>query len=186
MSARKPSNLAWLVQVIDEYDQKKIVAEIVVVQPDGELHSPGSYRFDEGHEFRDLRVTGYLGWGAYLTGSDDPTRQGEVWGLSHEFEPHTVKDTEDAQRMVKIFQRIDRANKKAVTEFGYVAEGDYFTYLTRIAAALGVRRYFVRNHRERLDSTGERYWSVTGVDLQTWLRSTSEYAQNKPGMLVTR
>jgi hypothetical protein len=182
---RKPSNLAWLVKPFDNYGQRMIRAEVVVVQPDGELHAPGDYRFDEGHEFASFQISAYLGWNIGLGTSPDKTA-GQIWGLSHEFAPHTVKDAEHAASMLKVFRRVERGMQKAITDSGYVADGDYFSYFTRIATALGIRRYYVRNHRENYNMTGETFREADAPFLQHWLRRTSELAESKPGELMWR
>jgi hypothetical protein len=182
MAVKTIAELAWLVQVTEDYGTRKIMARVVVPQENGELHAPGTYRFDVGHEFADLNVYVYLGEIDSRVQSDG----GKTWGLSHDYTPHTVRNVEQAADIVSVFKKIERGLDKANETSGYVREGDFLAYLTRIGNAIGVRRYYVRNHKRALDNSGERYREVTVSALQYWIDDTVSLAESSPGELTVR
>lgn len=184
--AKTNTKLAWLVQTEETYGTRKIVARIVVPQENGELHSPGTYRFDEGHEFDGFAVSVYLG--DFDSTVSMRTHGSKLWGLTHEFQRHTIDSAEKARDIVNVFNRIERAMKKANETAGYLDQGDYLGYLTRIGAALGVTRYYVRNHKAARENSGERYRNLanSAADLQSWIHYTQHLAETEPGQLAAR
>lgn len=179
------SQLAWMIQVEDEYGTRRIRAYVVVPQENGELHSPGSYRFDVGHEFRDFSVGAYLGESDYSR-LGSPSKGGRVWGLGHEFKPHHIDSAERAREIASIFVKIERGMRKIEADHGYVKEGDFFTYLTRIANVLRVRTFYVRNHKRAREMSGEVYRKVNASALQYWIDNTSQLAEESPAEIDVR
>lgn len=179
-------NLAWLVQTEDRFGTRLIVAQVVIPQENGELHSPGTYRFDAGHEFDGFSVSVYLGETDSSVGMR--SHGSKLWGLTHEFKRHNVDSAEKARDMVRVFDRIERAMKRVNESAGYLDQDDYLGYLTRIGAALGITRFYVRNHREARERSGENYRNCgTSVpDFQSWLHYTQQLAETKPGELSFR
>jgi hypothetical protein len=162
------ANLAWQVQVEQEYGTRFIRAHVVSVQPSGELHGlsgAGMYPFDEGYEFADFRVTAYIGQDPATFGQADPNPN-EIWGISHEFAPFRVERIERAAAMHSVFRKIARGFAKAESESGYVNDGDFHAYLLRVGSAVGIRTYYVRNGQRARNTSGEVFRKVTPSTLQ--------------------
>lgn len=183
--AKIRKDLAWLVQIHDEYGTKKIRAQIVIPQPNGELHNPdASWRFNStDREFADLSVFAYLG---ELDWADNRDRQpGKVWGCGNQYTPHHIEHADHARDIARTLTRIDKGLQTAQSEAGYLADADYPGYLARIGKILGVTTYYMRAHRAIFGSgTGERYVSGDITKVQYWIREVTRIAVEKPGELA--
>ncbi len=178
----KPKDLAWQVSVQDSYGTRFVVAQIVSPQENGELHTPDDDRWDTGPGYADFIVRCYLGEPSFMSGSD---REARLWGLSHGFRDiHMIESVEHAKRIAATMSKVERGLKKAQEESGYVRDGDYLAYLTRIAGALGIRTYYVRNQKRALDMHGDRYRKVTAENLQYWLSDVVDIVNNRRTDLV--
>lgn len=181
--ATKKLNLAWLVQVEEEFGTRHIRASIVMPQESGELHSPqADYLSRPGSEYAELRVSAYLGDIEINHGM--ATRGGKLWGLGHEYKPFKVDSVERATQISRMLGKIRRGLEKAQTEQGYLAEGDFLGYLGRIGVAIGVKTYYVRNNTPFQDHiAGERWRKCDMPTLQFWLREVVKYAESDAGKL---
>ncbi len=188
MTTAKKANLAWLVQVEKNFDTLHIRAHVVEPQTNGELHLPdegmGIYWEPTGPIYRDFTISAYLGEIDYRRGIG--TRSGgKLWGFTYAYRNvHHIESVNHARRMAAMLSRVEKGLAKATSEAGYVAEGDYLTYLTRIGRALGITRYYVRSHKRQRDMTGETYRSVTVETLQWWVAECSRLAEESPADLI--
>lgn len=177
-------DLAWLVQIHDEYGTKKIRAQIVIPQSNGELHNPdASWRFKgTDQEFADLSVFAYLGEIDY---ADNRDRQpGKVWGCGRQYTPHHIEHADHARDIARTLTRIDKGLLTVQSEAGYLADGDYAGYLARIGKILGVTTYYMRAGRPIFFDSGERYTSGDITKVQHWLGEVTRLAVEKPGELA--
>jgi hypothetical protein len=184
MAARIHSTLAWLVQVVEQYDTRFIRAHVVVPNSAGELLNPLWDRYDsgDGRDYADFQVQCYLGHPAYVTDAD----RGEVWGFGHEFAPYRVDSAERARSMATVFAGAQRGLDKAERESGNLADGDFVGYLLRVGTALGIRAYWVRNHQRQREMTGNLYRKVATSTLQWWMSETQTIARERPAELDQR
>lgn len=180
MAARARANMAWLVQVESDYGTRMLRAHPQVVTDDGELRNPSWGWSEDGREFADLQVQAYLGDSDWRTNT---STGGKLWGLGHYFKPHRIDNAEHARSIATMFGRIERGLKKAEEEGGYVKDGDFLAYLTRIGAAIGIREYHVRNYGRQLEMSGERFRKVNVSTLQWWIADVQELAEKSPATL---
>lgn len=182
MTAKKKQNLAWLVQVEQEFGTRHIRAHIVMPQENGELHSPqADFLSRPGTEYAELRVSAYLGEIEIDHGMG--TRGGKMWGCGHGYKPYFIESVERATQISRMLGKIQRGLAKAQTEQGYVADGDFLAYLGRIGEAIGVKTYYVRNSTPFQVHTGERWRKCDMPTLQFWLREVVKYAETDGGKL---
>jgi hypothetical protein len=184
MAARRQWTLAWLVQVVEQYDTRFIRAQVVTPTSTGELLSLLWDRYDsgEGREYADFQVQCYLGHRDVHT---DPDR-GDLWGFGHEFAPYRVDSVERARSMAAVFARVQRGLDRAERESGNLAEGDFVGYLLRVGTALRIRAYWVRNHQRQRELTGNPHQRVTASTLQWWMSETQTIARERPAELDHR
>jgi hypothetical protein len=184
MAARVQPTLAWLVQVVEQYDTRFIRAHVVVPNSAGELLNLLWDRYDsgDGREYADFQVQCYLGHSEVHTDSG----RGELWGFGHEFTPYRVDSAERARSMATVFARVQRGLDKAERESGNLADGDFVGYLLRVGTALGIRAYWVRNHQRQREMTGDRFRKVTASTLQWWVSETQTIARERPAELDHR
>jgi hypothetical protein len=185
MPGRSTARLVWLVQVEEQHGMRFIRAHVVRLTGEGELLTMEWDRPADrgnGREFADFRVQCYLGQPDYVSDGD----RGQVWGLVHEFTPFRVECAEHARAMAAVFGRVFRGLARAERELGGLPDGDFVGYLLRVGAALGIRTYYVRNHPQQRDSSGERFRTVTPSGLQWWLGETQTIARERPSDLRDR
>lgn len=178
MSATKKTAVAFLVQVEDRFGQKRIAAQPVRPQSDGELHAIMFDRFGENADvshLADLNVTAYLGHD-YGTSSDNP---GEVWGLGRSYTPHHIESADHAKAIASTLTKIENGLRKLQESAGYLPENDFGAYLLRIATVLRIPEIYVRNTTRALSMSGETYRKVNQGALQYWVQEVSERAAKR-------
>ena len=170
--------MALLVQVREHYGTREIAASPVYPgegEQRGELLTP---MFETGgayNEVADLEITAYVDTEAGVCADGGP------YGFEVCFRPHRVA-LYQAEAMTRTLRRLTRGLRDLDETRGYVREGDFLTYLTRVAELLGIRHYYLYGSQRHREMTGERYDRVDGGGLQQWLRDVAKnnYPLSKP------
>lgn len=149
--------LAFVVQIEEHYDIRRVVAKVCRVTTSGELRRPSFGSGDLGAHLADFEVSAYL--------DRDNER---AWCPGHYFDAFRV-DLEQAESIVKVLRKIQKGMDKATREHGYLAADDFAGYLFRIAAILGVRTYYVRNSDRGREMTGETFRHADAASVQVWI-----------------
>lgn len=95
---------------------------------------------------------------------------GTLYGVRHAFQPHRLDSIQWAGSIVRTFRRINKGLQQAEVEQGPLDPNDFTGYLTRVAAALGITCFLIR------DSSGPRTGDddVTPVDsagIKAWVEA---------------
>lgn len=160
---------AWLLQVVDCYDQLHLQATVVFVQDDGELHGCGwSWSERKAGQYDGLRVSAYIGhsWNTFRREDENPS---QIWGLSAEFEVSHIRHVDHAKDIASVLGRIEKGLHKMSSEDGYLKDGDYPTYLLRVGKILRIRDIYVRNTRQAREMSGDQFSLKNGSRMQDWV-----------------
>jgi hypothetical protein len=175
-SGKARVRLVFVVDIETEYGITQLRARVMYLGDEEELHYP-DYLSGPAGEYRGLRVRAYVG-------DYDGRNPGRVWGCAHEFAPSAgvIDDAREAENMVKAFRRIARGMDTANRAHGYLDDGDFTGYLTRVAQSLGITEYRVRNTERVRATTGNAYRSADGSGVQTWAQyRVTEHAEARGG-----
>lgn len=183
--AKLRKDLAWLVQVTEEFGAKKVEARVVLPQENGELHNPNAtWRFDDSgnRQFADLSVSAYLGYSGL--GGDPTERAGELWGFGAAFYPHHIDFPEYARDIAKTLTAIEKGLSAMISTHGNLADGDFGSYLSRVGITLGITTFYVRTGEPVFFHGGPDKWKTVDVStLQYWLREVCKYDKDEPSKL---
>jgi len=172
----KATSVAMLVQTVDLYDIRRIVASFVAVQPNGELHNIAWDFFGDtadARAFAKFEVTAYVG----DRDSFGPYTSGRIWGCGFGYHDlDIVSRSERARDMGNLLARVERGLSRLNTDEGYAAEGDFGLYALRVAKILRVSQFYVRSLRAAQERSGERYRKVTGAGVQDYARTVEQLA----------
>lgn len=157
----KRAPLALLVEVREEYGTREVAATPVYLG-DGGLRNPV---FEWSGRYNDVAN---LDISAFVDTGPNPCAGGAPYGYGVRFTPYRV-ELDQAEAIVKTLRRVARSLEAMDTERGYVRDGDFLTYLTRVAEILAVKHYYVRNTERLWELTGERWRRLGGGGLQHWL-----------------
>ncbi len=161
------SKLALLVHLENSYGQLKMIASVVEVQPDGELHNrQWSFGSGTGRQYEGFRVTTYVDYNG-MGGSPDEARG--IWGSGYYFEPSRIDSAEHATAIATVMRKLESGLEKLTSAEGYIRDDDFGLYLMRIARILGIAKVYVRNRKRTQTMTGEKYRSVDGAGLQSYV-----------------
>ena len=161
------SKLALMVQLEDQYGQLKLVASVVEVQPDGELHNrQWSYGDGTGRQFDGFRVHTYVDYNGMGGTSDEPRG---IWGGGFFFEPHRIDSAEHATAIATVMRKLETGLAKLTNAEGYIRDEDFGLYLMRIGRVLGIAKVYVRNRKRSQDMSGQKFRSVDGSGLQLYV-----------------
>ena len=131
------------VSLTDQYQQKRIVADVWACDPDGNdarRESGWHGRFQTGpfssQEIEHLELSAYVGhYTSERYPSDRPP--GEVWGWEVEMKPFSVR-VRDVDRLSRVLKALDRRTRKLDDEEG--APLSYAAWLVRLGKILGCTR----------------------------------------------
>lgn len=156
---------AFFLHIATDYGTRSIVATTGYKDENGELlNYSSSNRWDSsGYEYADFRVHAYLG--GYAGGGPDM-----IWGRGYEYKPFNV-ELAQAEVMVKLLRKLAKGMDVAQREQGYIAEGDFATYLFRVARVIGVKEFYVRNSDQRIRVNSEVFRKATVTQVQDWILS---------------
>jgi len=181
--------LALMVQV-EQRNGSDYRAVARVYRPvDGELRGVSwSGRFGEYGEdaarFDGLEISAYAGVGDWSASRDDESYQ-RLWGFGIHYAPYRVEDAKHAQTIARTFAQIERGMGKLEAEDGYIRDGEFARYVTRVAKALRIRKIYVRNVPRAFNMTGERYRLVDHAALDYWTQEvTSAIVKGELSSLV--
>lgn len=96
-------------------------------------------------------------------------RSEDVYGMRPWFSEVYSVELDNAEKMTKLLRKIQRGMDKLNDVEGYVKDGDFFAYLTRISRVLGVKTIYVRNTYKLRELRGELYTRMSGSDLQAYI-----------------
>jgi len=172
----KANPLALLVQVEKRRDQARITAQVVVVQPDGELHAPlwTSGGFGRGAEFDGLEYGAYVDW----HDQDARIEKQDVWGANASYSVHRIGSARHARRIAAVLDRIARGMDKMNKAEGHLPDDDFGAQVTRLGRILGFKTIYVRLPNRVREVSGQTYRAVTGADLQSWVAMAVQDIQN--------
>lgn len=175
----KAVELVLLVTVHDEYGQARLRAEVCRKNTgnDGTEYPflSCSWHFggyDPGAEFDGFAATAYVGEGGRTW--DKVNRERGVWGLGVSYSPHHIESARQAQAIARVLGKVERGLRKTDETHGALADGDYASYVLRIARILRITEVYVRNNARNRTMAGERHRKVNGTSLQYWVRDVTE------------
>jgi hypothetical protein len=175
MATSSRPNLAWLVQVEEEFGTRHIRAHVVKPQDDGALHNVVANSWSEpAREFADLRVTAYLGDVTYET---NRSGGGRIWGVGHEYKPFRIDSAERAREIARMMDKIKRGLDKATSDLGYLADEDFGGYLGRVGMAVKIQTIYVRNSTPFNNVDGRKWRKLDVPGLAYWLSEVSRIAE---------
>jgi hypothetical protein len=176
MATSSRPNLAWLVQVEEEFGSRHIRATVVKPQDDGALHNIVANAWSEPtREFADLRVTAYLGEiEDYAT---NRSSGGRVWGVGHDYKPFRIDSAERAREIARTMDKIKRGLDKATSDLGYLDDADFAGYLGRVGMAVKIQTIYVRNSTPFNNVDGRKWRKLDVPGLAYWLTEVSRIAE---------
>jgi hypothetical protein len=187
-TTRKPdtSKLALFVGIENEYGQLKLVASVVEVQDNGELHGTSwSGRFGDGAgaEFDGFRISAYIDWDGYSGSTPD---QRGVWGPGVSYRAHHIDSADQATAIARTLTRIEAGLRKMSAADGYLTDSDFGAYVARIAKILKIGKLYVRQTKRARDMSGNHHRAVSTADLQSYvLHAVSEIHAGKRSEYVS-
>lgn len=153
-------------QVESNHGSPQIVGRICYLNEEGELRNPLGDRFEEGAEFADFAVHGYV---------PQPNHDPEyVWGFGYSYlQPYRV-ETYRAEQMVKLLRRVDRGMEKLNSLRGWCGTGDFHAYALRVAEVLGITEFYVKNSERGRQMSGQLFRHTDGSGVQSWISALVE------------
>lgn len=165
--AKKTSPLALLVELGDEYGQTRLYAKPVVDSETQDFRNcSADYSSDPGWELAGFTIGAYIDYSG-MGGSADEQRG--IWGPNFYYEPFRVGSVRFAQAIARTMAKVERSLDAQNRESGYLVDDDFSAYVLRIAKALGITSIYVRNTNRAAEVSGQRWRSVDGAGLQTWV-----------------
>jgi hypothetical protein len=152
----KPT-FAFVVSVESMHGNTRIVAHPIYHNEAGEMRNPSFGRFEIGSELASFAVSAYID-----QGSERP------YGFFHHFAPYQT-ELEQAESIVKVLRKVAKALKHAETERGYVSENMFAEYIFRVAAAVGIKDYYIHNSAKGRSVSGEVWRKVDGTGVQYFI-----------------
>jgi hypothetical protein len=80
-----------------------------------------------------------------------------------------------ARHILATLRRVDKGLAAAEVQRGSVEVGDFHTFVTRVAAILGVTAFHVRATAAHREATGQRIGTLDGGGLRTWLAEAAAH-----------
>ena len=171
------SNLAILVQVEQTHGTYQVIARVVIVQANGELHNPSwhgngvnfdSESGDDGQRFDGLQISAYAG---DFPSPDSPS---QLWGFRAEYAPHWVQNSVHAKAIASVLGQIERGMDRLETVDGYIRDGEFSRYVMRAARTLRISKVYVRNAPSVVIKTGECYRTADANGLAYWTQTVNQ------------
>lgn len=178
----KLPNLAWLVQVEEEFGARFVRAHIVTPREDGTLHTPSVNAWsDPTRPYAELRVSAYIGDITYET---NQSAGGRVWGVGYEYKPYRIGSAVRAREIASMMTRVEKGLDKATAELGYLADDDFAGYLGRVGMAIKVPTIYVRNATPFRNMDGLKWRKLDAPGLSYWLSEVSRFAESDSAKLA--
>jgi hypothetical protein len=161
---RKNDNLALLIESTPiTIGGARLSARPVISLPEGQIQFPGDYEADVSH-LADLVITARV------------RADGSVDALRVEYRPFGV-DQFKAEEMAKTLKKINSRLQQFTEMVGFLPSGDFAGYVFRVAAALGIRTYLLRNTAEQEAVKGFAYRKAVATSVQELVAEAVRAAQ---------
>lgn len=153
-------------QVESNHGSPQVVGRICYLNEEGELRNPLGDRYEEGAEYADFAVHGYV---------PQPNHDPEyVWGWGFSYQQPYRVETYRAEQMLKLLRRVDRGMEKLLSERGWPTNGDFHAYALRVAEVLGIKEFRVKNNERGRQISGEIFRRTDGSGVQSWIAAQVE------------
>jgi hypothetical protein len=183
--AEKYIGLGMSVEVINEYNQARLVAEPVSLREDDEkdglLYRISGSGYGEGWQsaweaLEGFKVTAYVGFSPDSLSANDEDQRGRVWGESLSVE-RRFSNAAQIKASAAMFTRLEKGLQRIEQRDGYRRADDYAGLVLRVCRVLKITEIRVHNTNRRREMTGQRWGAVDGVGLQYYVTNASEAAQ---------
>lgn len=148
-------------QVESNHGSPQVVGRICYLNEAGEMRNTLGDRWEEGAEFADFGVHGYV-----PKPDNDPEY---VWGFGYSYlQPYRV-ETHRAEQMVRLLRKVDKGMARLESERGWVGQEGFHAFALRVAEVLGIKQFYVKNNEKARQISGQFWRKTDGSGVQSWL-----------------